>query len=334
MVRTLRPVDELLRLADNSIRPIANSVMRVAEMKFRGDRDREAAAIRRLGEVIRQSQALADLVGRKRAFLELDSALGQAPPMKRGNPANFSAFGYLLEAPAHVLVYAETPTIPNVPFGEALMSLTTREPRLARSAEEVAAVYSQEHGFALAFSADTTITEAVQRVIARSIGLGVSPEIAQAQIGMAPLLKDLEPFTLSYAQTVFRTNLSTAYTAGRFRAMSDPDVAGVMRAFQYNAVNDGSVRRGRKEDQGENHLALDGLIAATDWQGWNIYATPNGYSCRCGMRALSVFELKRRGIIRNFDDPISDPQVPSDAAVHPLFARGRPDIQIYLGRTA
>ncbi len=270
--RTLRPVDELLRLSDNSTEPVERAIFRLADAKLSLDPERIRRATVSLADLLRQTGALADLLGRKRAFLELDAAEGKAPPIKRGNPA----------LGERLFSYARTPTVPNVPFTEAFNDIVTREPRLARSADLVSEVYSRERGFALARSADIQITEAIQRVVQRGITRGRLPglslEEAIRQIGRAPLLRDMKPFTQAYSQTVFRTNLATAHSAGRFRESQKEAIKTTMPAFEYQAVRDVDVRRGRKEDGGENHLALDGLIAATNSQIWQRYAPPNGYT--------------------------------------------------------
>lgn len=294
----MTPENELLSLSDNSTASLERAIEALAIAIARGNGDERRRKLSTLADVIRFSQQLADLIGRRRVLLEAREAEGKSAPR----------------------LFAATPVIPNVPFSEAISDLIRRTPFLAGTAKEVAKVYSREHGFAVAKSAELSITERIQATIRRALKEGKpAPDTTE-------IIAKLGNFKRAYAETVYRTNLSTAYTAGRFRAASDPVVKLALPAFQYSAVKDSTVRRGRSEDSGENHLALDKMIAPTDWEGWNVYAPPNGYNCRCTLRLVSMFELRRAGLL-----PLRDPNVSSSASVNPLFAQGRPDFQLYLG---
>ncbi len=316
MARLLNPSDELQDLSNNSAATVSRAVeslilARARQAVAQGDPQKTQAARSRLADVLRQSQSLADLMGRRRAVLE----------MERAEKLKFS----LTEG--HAFIYAETPVKPGVPFLAAIEDLVSREPRLAESAELVTEVYSRRHGFALADSADIAITERIRNAIAKSLRIG-QPEPTAAEI-----VRQLGNFTAAYAVTAYRTNLNTAFTAGRFQQAADPEIAPVMPAFEYLAVRDSDVRRGRVEDQGENHLALHGMIAATNSGIWNTYAPPNGYQCRCTIRLVSVFELTRRGIITQPGQSVPEPNVSSSAAIHPSFSDSRPDLKLYFGIT-
>jgi SPP1 gp7 family putative phage head morphogenesis protein len=317
MARLRNPADEFQDLSNNSVVTVSRAVEALILARARaqvgqGDPQKTQAARSRLADVLRQSQALADLMGRRRALLELDAAKSRA--------AKRSAVQH-----SNVIRYEQTPVVPRVPFQQAIEDLVSREPRLAASAELVAEVYTRDHGFALAQSADVAITERIQKAIARALRLG-QPEPKATEI-----VRRLGDFTKAYAKTAYRTNLNTAFTAGRFQQAADPEVAPVMPAFEYMAIQDADVRRGRIEDQGENHLALHGFIAPTNSRTWNTYAPPNGYQCRCTLRLVSVFELMRRGIIDEPGQSVQEQSVPSGAAVHPDFSRSRPDLQLYFG---
>lgn len=53
--------------------------------------------------------------------------------------------------------------------------------------------------------------------------------------------------------------------------------------FRYHANHDDSVRRGRPEDKGENHLAMDGISAPADDMVWSSFTPPLGFGCRCSL---------------------------------------------------
>ena len=318
MARLLNPSDELQDLSNNSTATVSRAIeslilARAREAVAQGDPNKTQAARSRLADVLRQSQSLADLMGRRRALLELDAA--------KSSTMQLSA------AQHGIVIYAQTPIAPGVPFLAAIEDLLSREPRLKESADLVAEVYSREHGFALVGFTDKSIVERIRNSIAESLRLG-RPEPTAVEI-----VRQLGDFAKANAQTAYRTNLNTAFTAGRFQQAADPEIAPVMPAFEYLAVRDNDVRQGRVEDQGENHLALHGFIAATNSRTWNTYAPPNGYQCRCTLRLVSVFELMRRGIITEPGQSVPEQSVPAKAAIHPNFSNSRPDLQLYFGIT-
>ena len=88
--------------------------------------------------------------------------------------------------------------------------------------------------------------------------------------------------------TIFRTNIQTAYMAGRYQQMNSPAVVETRPYWMYSAVKDGSTR--------PSHKALDGMVRPHDDPIWDIWYPPNGFRCRCKVIALSPGALKRRGL--------------------------------------
>lgn len=112
----------------------------------------------------------------------------------------------------------------------------------------------------------------------------------------------LSPGKPSYLQTVFRTNVQSAYGAGRYKAIRNPIVMRARPFVQYRTVGDTRVR--------EEHDALDGHTFRSDDPVWYRVAPPNGYNCRCSMVTLSDDEAK--------DLEISD-DIPDDYQATPGF---------------
>jgi len=270
MTRLKSSVDELAELADNSVQSFSRALRRVVRSQF-GDADRQAA-LGHLATVIAETMTLADLLGRRRLMLELRSA-GSAPE----------------DLPP--VLFGQQPTIPRLTFLEAVRDLTSRAPLEGFNWRQVAEIYQTRQGFALARSADVALTERVQKTIERFMRRGIQLRNAEK------IIAEMGGFTTAYAETVYRTNLSTAYSAGRFDQASDPEVAAVIGAFEYVTAKDSDVRRARKEDAGENHLAAEGFIAATTDEIWDTTAPPSGYSCRCTLRMVPREELKRRNLV-------------------------------------
>jgi SPP1 gp7 family putative phage head morphogenesis protein len=104
----------------------------------------------------------------------------------------------------------------------------------------------------------------------------VDPDTMEARIVQQGCLRRL--------QTIYRTNLQSAYAAGRHRqALEQGTPYG-----QYLSVPD-SRRR-------PSHAALHGRVFRVDSPAWAIIAPTNGYNCRCRARYFSERELRRRGL--------------------------------------
>lgn len=242
------PESEFTSLADNSTdafsRPFASLLRAVAEK----DQTKTRKARERCAAVIGQTMTLADLYGRRRVVLEWRFYRKDEPE-----------------------AFASTPVVPNVPFSEAFGDLVSRTPELAANAQEVARLYNTRFSFALAKSAEIELTEAVQRFIGKALKEGKPAPKA------ATIIQQKGDWTRSYAQTVYRTNLTTAYTAGRFQQAQEPGVMAALPAMERWEVGDSATRRGRPKDNGENHMAIDGLILPTRHPDWTRFAPPAGY---------------------------------------------------------
>ncbi len=93
-------------------------------------------------------------------------------------------------------------------------------------------------------------------------------------------------FTPWRLETIFRTNIQTAYQAGRYKQMAE--MADVRPYWMYDAVNDNRTRPA--------HRAMDGKVFRADDPIWDSWYPPNGFNCRCRVVALSEHQLKRKGL--------------------------------------
>lgn len=111
--------------------------------------------------------------------------------------------------------------------------------------------------------------------------------------------KGLTPRRLA---TIFDTNIQSAYMAGRYKAFMG-NVAD--RPFwEYVAVMD---RRTRPA-----HAALNGRVFRFDDPVWGTSFPPNGYRCRCSVRALDAQDVKDRSIdLSSSEGRLSDIDVPT-----------------------
>ena len=85
---------------------------------------------------------------------------------------------------------------------------------------------------------------------------------------------------------IYRQNMQTAYMAGRYKQMLAN--ADARPWWQYLAVLDGKTR--------PSHKILSGRTFRYDDPFWSSHWPPNGFNCRCRVRALSDFRLEREKV--------------------------------------
>lgn len=78
-----------------------------------------------------------------------------------------------------------------------------------------------------------------------------------------------------HLETVFRTNMGTAYGVGRRHALER--VKADLPFWTYHAVGDDRTR--------PRHAALSGLTLPADNEFWDTHYPPWGFNCRCGVTA-------------------------------------------------
>lgn len=95
--------------------------------------------------------------------------------------------------------------------------------------------------------------------------------------------KQLMPWRLN---TIYQTNMQSAYMAGRYQRMMDN--AQSRPYWEYDAVMDNRTRPA--------HAAMNGRVFRCDDPFWDTFFPPNGYNCRCSVRALNERDLSRHPI--------------------------------------
>ena len=264
-------------------------------------KDAHERALRDLSQALTRLSSASDLAGR------LDMRFGASAP----EPEAFAA---------------EVPDIvPSVEFEAAWRDLLERDPfgadELARAGREVADLYSgvpdgrggvfYPHGFALALAADREVAQRVRDRLAASIALGTPTQET------ARILAEEWTWPRAYAETVTRTTVNTATTAGRFVEAQRVAAAGIPVGFRFECVMDSNLRQGRPQDNGENHRALHGLVARQDDPIWRRFSPPGGYACRCSLSPVIGDEV-----------PSAFVTVPAGAAFAPGFGT-RADLRRY-----
>lgn len=97
-------------------------------------------------------------------------------------------------------------------------------------------------------------------------------------------------------ETIFRTNLQSAYAAGRYKKMQA--VKASRPYWQYLAVMDRRVR--------PSHAVLHDKVYPADHEFWNSNYPPNGFRCRCAVVTLSERQVKAQGLAVEKEMPKAD----------------------------
>lgn len=82
------------------------------------------------------------------------------------------------------------------------------------------------------------------------------------------------------SKVIYTTNLSTSYAAGRFQQLTSPQMLKARPYWQY-IHSDLSVH------PRPLHVSWNGLTLKHDDPWWNTHFPPNGWGCRCRIKAVS-----------------------------------------------
>lgn len=299
--------------------PYAKAIADLFTAKVRGNGPAALDARMALANLQRETMAAAEVYGASLALRRAARVL--------------AVRGENLSADRQAMVrFASQTILPNVSIDEAIDDMIARTPVTIRDAAErtgqrIAQLYSEDHVVAFARSADVVVTKEARSFIARALQEGLPTGDAGRALAMSvnSIRERSAAWSTSYANTVFRTNVNTAVTAGRFRQAQDPAVRAVIPAFRFDSVGDGDTRH--------NHDAADGMILRVDNVLWNRIAPPLGYNCRCQVSLVSIIDLEDEGHV-NPDGSIRESKLPAGAFPDEGFRHGgRPDLFLVGGQT-
>lgn len=138
---------------------------------------------------------------------------------------------------------------------------------------------------ALAFSAtkvaDENINQAIYDSISDAMDSGMTMKDWFNQF-------DSSEFSKGYLETVFRTNMATAYSAGRASDMFSAEGQARAQYWMFSAIGD--------EATDEVCMELDGKVFdKTDYEAMSLIV-PLHYNCRCQMIELDAEDLADMGL--------------------------------------
>lgn len=148
---------------------------------------------------------------------------------------------------------------------------------------------ARRQAFTVSNVARLDIVTEVWRAMERAIAEGRPLEDFQRDVAET-LLEQWKGTTINPAarlETIYRTNVQSAYAAGRWQQMTDPDVLRARPYWQYDAVLDARTT--------DLCRSLHGTILPADHDFWKTRYPPNHFGCRAGVRSLTRRQAERLG---------------------------------------
>jgi SPP1 gp7 family putative phage head morphogenesis protein len=162
--------------------------------------------------------------------------------------------------------------------------------------------------------AKADLLQAIQEELTKYLAEGGTLEQFKDEIDTLFLRHGFAPLSPYRIETIFRTNLQSAYQAGRYRQLTEPAVMTALPYWRYVAVLDGSTR--------PEHAALHGKIYPANHPFWKTWYPPNGFNCRCTVVAVSQRQIEANGWQVETTDPTGGLFEPIDPVTgHRLPAR-------------
>lgn len=189
----------------------------------------------------------------------------------------------------------KTPHVPVTPevdrFEEAVHAFQRRLPVTPDAWAEMTAE-ERRRAFTVAGVAQADLVTDVWEAIDRAIRDGTTLEDFKADVGEM-LESQWGGDDPSRLETIFRTNVQSAYMEGRYEVFSAPAVKEARPNFRFEIIDDDRV-----DDECAD---LEDVILPQDDSFWNTRTPPLHFNCRCSLTALSDDEADEEG--RTTDPP-------------------------------
>jgi hypothetical protein len=226
-------------------------------------------AARRFG-----SASIAKPIERELLHATLLGALDSDHEATTGNPVRVESFAQLHSR----YQLAFDTSFAQRPIKEAIAAFLKKK-AVTRETFDAMAKDAQRRAFTVAGAANEEMVRTVKRELIRQVAVGA--DFADFGKNAAKRFEQAGwvPANPSHVETVFRTNVMGAYSGGRIRQMSNPEVLAVRPFWQNLPVGDGPPR------QRKWHRMF--VLRAAD-PFWQTACAPLGFNCRCRCRSLSV----------------------------------------------
>jgi SPP1 gp7 family putative phage head morphogenesis protein len=176
----------------------------------------------------------------------------------------------------------------DVDFSEAIDWFLTRTP-MTRAEWDALAEKTRKKAFTVSGIAQLDLVEQAWRAVDKAIAKGTTLADFKKEIG--PKLTSAWGGSVdapaSRVETIFRTNVQVAYSAGRYAQHTDPDVLESRPVWMFDAILDGRTSPVCK--------AADGTVLPADDPFWQTHVPPLHHRCRSTTIALTEEQAKEKG---------------------------------------
>ena len=178
------------------------------------------------------------------------------------------------------------PAFLKMPFAEAVAFWRERggDPAIL---EEVLRAYRRRAAFATDEQLDVISRRAVEE-LQRTLEQGNTLRDFRRAMEEQRITLGIAPADPSYLENVYRTNVASAYGAGRWTQMNDPDVLDARPYRQWLTAQDNRVRA--------EHAPMNRKVWRADDSSFANISPPAGFMCRCVVTTLSEEELRDEGL--------------------------------------
>jgi SPP1 gp7 family putative phage head morphogenesis protein len=190
-----------------------------------------------------------------------------------------------LAAPVAKLAAEEVPSFLRMPFDEALAFWVKAGGDPATLAKVLKA-YRERSATSVQMQFDTVSAKAISE-IERVLSQGGTLSDFKQAIESEAISLGIAPSAPGYLEMVYRTNVATAYGAGRYTQMNDPVVLSMRPYRQWRTVGDERVS--------DDHKLMHGVTWEASDPAFSNIAAPARFQCRCVTLSLSQRDIDARG---------------------------------------
>lgn len=139
---------------------------------------------------------------------------------------------------------------------------------------------AQQKAFTIAGLGKKSMLKVAQQELARQVAEGADLRTFRRFVEERLVSNGWTPKNPSHVETIFRTNVQKAYSAGRLEHMMRPSVLRVRPFWQVVGVGDGPPR------ERKNHAQNNNAVMRADNPNWKGKIPPWGFNCRHRIRSL------------------------------------------------
>lgn len=173
------------------------------------------------------------------------------------------------------------------PLADAIKAFLERKP-VTRPIFDRMTTEAKRQAFTVAGATSREVVASVKRELVRQVELGADLRDFATAATERLEAAGWVPNNPSHVETVFRTNVQRAYSDGRAKQMTQPEVLEARPCWQCLGIGDSRQRDTHEEVDGTVYEATDPIFATL--------FTPFDFNCRCRFRSLTRKAAERIGI--------------------------------------